>query len=299
LCADVFTTNRELFWVQHKSGTIKIKEKKISSENTIVTTNHNHTKQRLVGEWNKTYLHDLGIANETGKILADKQFKYKQINRFVEIFADVFSSMSFDGAITMLDMGCGKGYLTFAVAEYFMLQKSNAQVVGVEMRPELVALCNTITKKNSLSNLNFKEGTIQDFSIPKAEIIMALHACDTATDDAIQKGIESNASLIICAPCCHKEIRKKLKTNLTSITKHGILLERQAEIVTDSLRALWLEMHGYKTRVIDFVDVNDTPKNVMIIAQKVPRSEKQLAEYKQQFAELKNAFGLEGLYLEK
>jgi hypothetical protein len=192
-------------------------------------------------------------------------------------------------------MGSGKGYLTFALADYLCAQNKTAKIVGVEMREDMVELCNTIAVNSQLQNLHFIQGTIQETTVQNINVLIALHACDTATDDAIKKGIASNADIIICAPCCHKQIRKAMKPNATlhPVVKHGILLERQAEIITDSLRALWLESKGYKTKVFDFVDVNDTPKNVMIVAVKTKRTDAELAEYIKQFEALKNMFGIE------
>jgi hypothetical protein len=162
-------------------------------------------------------------------------------------------------------------------------------------------LCNNIATQSGFTNLQFVQGTIQETNVPNMNVLIALHACDTATDDAIHKGVAANAEIIICAPCCHKQVRKAMKPNdtLHAITKHGILLERQAELITDALRALWLESKGYKTKVFDFVDVNDTPKNVMIVATKIKRSNAELESYAQQFQELKNMFGVEWCAIEK
>jgi hypothetical protein len=148
------------------------------------------------------------------------------------------------------------------------------KVTGVEMRPDLVRLCNGIARDSNLANLEFVDGTIQKYDATGANILIALHACDTATDDAILKGISAGASLIVVAPCCHKQIRREMESGkkqneLEILTRHGIFMERQAEMVTDSLRALILEYFGYSVKVFEFVGGEHTPKNVMIAATKI------------------------------
>jgi tRNA A58 N-methylase Trm61 len=295
LHADIFTKEADIFLLQKKTGQVKIITKKTNKNVEPISLEHNHQKQRLIGQANNNYLQALGVMNTNGIVKKEMQHKYKQINRYVEIVSDVLREANLKQDLHIADMGSGKGYLTFALADYLATQNSTAKIVGVEMRQDMVKLCNTIATDSSFQNLHFIQGTIQETNVDKMNVLIALHACDTATDDAIKKGIAANAEIIICAPCCHKQIRKAMKPNavLHPIVKHGILLERQAEIITDSLRALWLESKGYKTKVFDFVDVNDTPKNVMIVAVKTKRTAAELAEYLQQFEALKNMFGVE------
>ena len=199
-------------------------------------------------------------------------------------------------------MGCGKGYLTFALYDYLHNKiKTTATVYGIEMREDLVNKCNSIAESVGYDKLHFKKGTIQDAVLPSIDMLIALHACDTATDDAIYKGIQANAKVIICAPCCHKQIRRQMAPDneLKSITKHGILLERQAEMVTDAIRALLLEANGYKTKVFDFIATEHTPKNVMIVGTKTKDGKVNKAEWLTKVAELKKLFNIEYHYLEK
>jgi hypothetical protein len=198
-------------------------------------------------------------------------------------------------------MGSGKGYLTFALYDYLQnVIKQKATVYGIEMRDDLVNKCNSIAEHVGFDGLHFKKGTIQDAEIPAPDMLIALHACDTATDDAIYKGIKANAKLIICAPCCHKQIRKQISPDneLKSITRHGILLERQAEMVTDAIRALLLEANGYKTRVFDFIATEHTPKNVMIVAIKADQPITNKPEYLDKVDGLKKLFNIKTHYLE-
>jgi phosphopantetheinyl transferase (holo-ACP synthase) len=292
---DVFTSITDYHVLQKKSGQTKVIKKNASQNNVNISLEHDKQKQRIIGQTNKSYLQALGIMNENGDVKKDMQHKYKQINRYVEIVSDVLKDAHIKHDLCIADMGSGKGYLTFALADYLAMHQHNAKMIGVEMRQDMVDLCNTIATESKFANLQFIQGTIQETTVQNMNVLIALHACDTATDDAIKKGIAADANIIICAPCCHKQIRKAMKPNATlhPIVKHGILLERQAEIITDSLRALWLESKGYKTKVFDFVDVHDTPKNVMIVAVKTKRSEAELAEYLVQFTALKKLFGVE------
>ena len=301
LNADVFTLENNFHVMQKKTGEVKIVQRKANASTIEISLEHNHQKKRLIGQDNKKYLQALGILSTSGEVKKEMQHKYKQINRYVEIVADVLRDANVQTNLHIVDMGSGKGYLTFALADYLLQQKNNATLVGVEMRKDMVDLCNNIATQSGFTNLQFVQGTIQETNVPNSNVLIALHACDTATDDAIHKGVAANAEIIICAPCCHKQVRKAMKSNdtLHAVTKHGILLERQAELITDALRALWLESKGYKTKVFDFVDVNDTPKNVMIVATKIKRSNAELESYAQQFQELKNMFGVEWCAIEK
>jgi SAM-dependent methyltransferase len=255
----------------------------------------------LIGNANAQYLNSLGITTADGVIKKDKQHKYKQINRYVEIMADVIRQANLQQALHIVDMGSGKGYLTFALAEYLATALPTATITGVEMRQDMVELCNNIATQNKFGHLHFVQGTIQQTTVDAMNVLIALHACDTATDDVLKKGIAADAQIIVCAPCCHKQIRNAMQPNeiLQTVTKHGILLERQAEIATDALRALWLESKGYKTKVFDFVDVNDTPKNVMIVATKTTRTDAEKNNYAQQFVALKQLFRIQWCAIEQ
>ena len=263
---------------------------------------HDKTKPKLTSQTN--YLTELGILDKNGRIQKDKGDKYKQIQKFVEIIDGLIrknKEISQKKTLKIFDMGSGKGYLTFALYDYLTNKaKLNSKVIGVEIREDLIQFCNETAQKVGFDNLSFEKGFISDYELPNADILIALHACDTATDDAIFKGIKANSDLIICAPCCHKQIRKQMNSTppLDSITNFGILKERQAEIVTDTIRALILEAFGYKTKVFEFISTEHTGKNVMIVA------ERKSTDLKRDFhlnkiKELKATFGIEFHYLEK
>ena len=233
------------------------------------STEHDREKKVQVDP-GSFYLTALGITTDNGQVRDKQRGKWTQINKFIEIVSGLFdnSRLKDTKSVRIVDMGSGKGYLTFAVYDHFENTRGiDAHVSGVEMRPELVRLCNDIAKASNFDGLNFVEGTIDSFDPNGADILIALHACDTATDDALYKGITAKSAIIIAAPCCHKEIRPQIHAPevLMGVLKHGIMLERTAETITDGLRALILEREGYSTKVFEFVPTEHTPKNNMIV----------------------------------
>ncbi|HEX8117702.1 MAG TPA: SAM-dependent methyltransferase, partial [Pyrinomonadaceae bacterium] len=232
---------------------------------------HERRKRRAIDVGGSLYLRELGVTNERGEVRPAMGDKLRQINKFVEIVAGLYDSSPLKGRgeLSALDVGSGKGYLTFALYDYFNnVRGVRASVTGVEARAELVELCNAIARRSGFERLNFQTGFINDFELPPTDVLIALHACDTATDDAIHKGVEAGASLIVTAPCCHKEVRPQIVAppQLRGVLRHGHLLEREAESVTDSLRALLLESAGYRVKVFEFVSTEHTRKNTMIAA---------------------------------
>jgi len=272
---------------------------------TVPSADHDRNKNRLITANEKPYLTELKITDETGKVLANSQDKYKQINHYIEILSTLIKEIPPREKVKVVDMGSGKGYLTFALYDYLSnVLKIKSEVTGVEFRPELVELCNKIAQNTGFTNLAFEQGTIEKYKSSETNILIALHACDTATDEAIYKGITSKADLIVVAPCCHKQIRRQIEAgkasnDLNFLTKYGIFLERQAEMVTDGIRALILEYFGYKTKVFEFISDAHTPKNVMIVAIKnqniFPKDEQILQKIK----DSKAYFGINYHHLEK
>lgn len=202
-----------------------------------------------------------------------------------------------------MDMGSGKGYLTFSLYDFLIREYGlNATICGVELREQLVSFCNELAVKNQFTNLHFEAKDINDFE-GKIDMLIALHACDTATDIAIAKGIKARADIIIVAPCCHKQIRRQMDANASSIfqpmLKHGIFCERTAEMLTDTIRALLLELHGYKTKVFEFISTEHTAKNVMIVATLQSKNNLQIEKILMQIDCLKQQFGINSHFLEQ
>lgn len=270
----LFTMTEDVTLLVSKKGKPTVLCKK-TQENRDLDLSHDHEKQRLIDPKNPWW-HQLGLTTADGKVMSDMQHKFKQICKYVEIVDGVMRQTKFDDTIHIADMGAGKGYLTFALYEYLTANYDKKILMeGVEIRPELVEKINTIIEKckeawPSVSTMRFVQNSIEDYKPEQLDVIIALHACDTATDDAILKGIRNNAKLIICAPCCHKQIRREMEKSgkTDSITKYGIFLERQAVMVTDAIRALVLEYCGYKTQVMEFIEIDNTPKNVLLVGRK-------------------------------
>ena len=302
--ATLFTISFDaVFEYQNKDKTSFKKNKATQTE--LPTLEHNIQKNRLIVADGKSYLQQLKITNEKGDVIPSSQDKYKQINHYVELLSPLIKNLPKHQTLQVVDMGAGKGYLTFALYDYLTnVLNLNAKVTGIEYRKDLVDLCNDIAKKSNFNQLYFRQGTIIDADTTQANVLIALHACDTATDDAIYKGIMSNADLIVVAPCCHKQIRReleqhKIKNDLDFLVKHGIFLERHAEMLTDGIRSLILEYGGYSTKVFQFISDAHTPKNVMIVAEKKPKTESQKQEILSKLKESKAYFGIGSHYLEK
>lgn len=300
--ADLFTSSSDFHLIADKTGKTKLVTKPASQIKTLEDFSHDKQKTRIIQADNNIYLKELGVISSEGLVKKDMQDKYRQINKYVEIIEGIIKDLELKDGFSVVDMGSGKGYLTFALYDYLHKKLNiDASVTGIELRKDLVDKCNAIATKAGFKKLFFDEGSIEAASIENIDMLIALHACDTATDDAIYKGIQANAQVIICAPCCHKQIRKQMAPDnaLQYITRHGILLERQAEMVTDTIRALILEAFGYKTKVFEFISTEHTPKNVLITAVKKHSSVEEKEKNIEKIKELKLLFNVQQHYLEK
>jgi tRNA A58 N-methylase Trm61 len=299
LNAELYTITQSIYYTQDKSGKEKIITKPTEGKIVVTAASHDKQKKRII-ESSAFYLKELGVTTSDGKVKNDMQHKFRQINKYVEIIDGIVKHTPIENGFSVVDMGSGKGYLTFALYDYLKQQNNTVDITGIEFREDLVAKCNHIAELAKYDGLSFKKASINEVSLNAVNMLIALHACDTATDDAIAKGIKANAQYIICAPCCHKQIRKQMApTNaLKHITKHGILLERQAEMVTDTIRAIILEAYGYKTKVFDFIEEEDTPKNVLVVGTKSNFTDTIYTENMEKVADIKNLFGIKEHYLE-
>jgi SAM-dependent methyltransferase len=301
--ATLFTTSRDLIFENFNDKKVTLRES-TPTKTAPPSLEHDKSKQRLIAAEGKPYLAALNITDKEGNVYKHAQDKYRQINHYIEILSTLIKEVPAEHLKKVTDMGSGKGYLTFALYDYLTnVLHLQPEVVGVEFRPDLVALCNKIAQDNKFSKLHFVEGSIEQYDSSDTNILIALHACDTATDDAIYKGITAHADLIVVAPCCHKQIRReiekhKVRNELGFLTKHGIFLERQAEMVTDGIRALVLEYFGYKTKVFEFISDAHTPKNVMITAVRSKQPGRN-EEVLQRIKDAKAYFGIGYHHLEK
>ena len=298
LNAVLFTVSEDVTLLVSSKGKATIQTKKVQ-ECREQNLEHDKQKARLINPANPWW-YQLGLTTREGKITADMQHNFKQIYKYAEIVESLVKPMKFEGTVHIADMGAGKGYLTFALHE-LLTQRMNLDVdiKGVEIRPDLVLKINEIIKSSGLKGLEFVESSIEAYHPEKLDVLIALHACNTATDDAIASGIKAGAELIVCAPCCHKQIRQEMERSgkVNAITRYGIFLERQAVMITDTIRALILEYYGYKTQVMEFIEMEHTPKNVLLVGRKTAKKTKDL-KILQQIADLKVRYGIEKHYLE-
>ena len=296
----LFTTVSDLQLDIGKKGKARLNTAKPTFKSRI-SLDHDREKQLTIDP-GSFYLKALGITTDHGSIRDKQQDKWKQINKFVEIIANLVdrSSLKDRKKLRIVDMGSGKGYLTFAAYDYFRnIRGLDVSVTGVDTKAELVSFCNDIARSSEFDGLNFVSGSIDGFELRNVDILIALHACNTATDDAIYKGVSEGAELIIAAPCCHQELRPQIKSPeiFRDILKHGTLLERTAETLTDGLRSLLLERSGYSTKIFEFVSVDHTPKNNMIVATRVANPPDP-SRFDRQIISIKEFFGIREQRLE-
>lgn len=297
LKADLFTLRQDVSLLFNKKRKGRILTKP-PSQQSRPALEHDRQKQRPLENRGQLYLHAMGITDATGKVVKSGQKKFKQINKYIEIIAGLIRQSSLPNNPHIVDMGSGKGYLTFALYDFLVHElQMKPQLTGIELRPKLVSFCNDLADSAQFSGLTFISQDIGDYHPERIDMLIALHACDIATDLAIAKGIAAEAELIVVAPCCHKQIRGQIRcrTDLQAVLRHGILEERQAELITDGIRALLLEHSGYRTKVFEFIDTEHTPKNLLIVGIKAEANTEAL----DQVTAIKRDFGIDYHYLEK
>jgi len=300
LSAHLFTLSHDfqlLFNKKRKSHFSQLPPSKKQS----MTVSHNREKKRFVETTDNVYLQKLGVVNSEGQVIKSRQDKFKQINKYIELVDSLICQAHLPEELHIVDMGSGKGYLTFALYDYLVNHCGRkVSITGIELQEKLVTLCNEIAGEAGFSNLKFISQDIHQYAEKRIDILIALHACDTATDEAICKGIVADAGLIICAPCCHKQIRKQMHTTgeMKAITQFGIFEERQAEMLTDTIRALILEAHGYQSKVFEFISNEHTRKNVMLSGAKTSKNTNPEVALRE-IEKLKEKFGVAYHHLER
>ncbi len=301
LNAVLFTVSEDISLLVSSKGKATMQTKKVQ-EVREANLDHDKVKQRLINPANPWW-YQLGLTTREGKVTADMQHKYKQICKYAEIVESLIKPLYFEGKVKIADMGAGKGYLTFALYELLTRKMFlDVDIKGVEIRPDLVLKINEIIKSSQIEGLEFVESSIDSYQPDGLDVLIALHACNTATDDAIASGIRGGAKLVVCAPCCHKQIRQEMERSGISnpITRYGIFLERQAVMITDTIRALIMQYFGYKTQVMEFIETEHTPKNVLLAGSySGPVAEEKRSDIARKISEMKRYYGIETHYLEK
>jgi hypothetical protein len=263
-------TNADFELKAKSGGRVKLKTMKPSIKN--YQASHDRSKNYLLPEDRPIpFLVEAGLISNEGKLKSSGRAKFRQINRYLEFLKDILPELPQDRPLQIIDFGCGKSYLTFALHHWLtQIENREAQIVGLDRELTVIEHCREVVHKLSLEDLSFEQGEIAGYS-PTApvDLVISLHACDTATDDALIQAVEWNAKVILAVPCCQHELFPQLKhESLQPLLTHGILKERFAAMATDSLRALALEACGYRTQLVEFIDMEHTPKNVMLRAVK-------------------------------
>lgn len=256
-----------------KKGKITIKKKQRAMEpNKKIQLTHNRSKRYILEEGKTVpFLVDLGVQTQEGKIVHSRYDKFRQINRFLEFIEDIVPILPKDRQIHIIDFGCGKSYLTFAMYYYLhQLQGLDIRITGLDLKAEVIANCNKLAKDYGYDQLTFLHGDIADYTgCDKVDMVVTLHACDTATDYALYKAILWQAKVILSVPCCQHEVNSQIACEaLDGALRYGLLKERLSALFTDALRADILEEQGYETQVLEFIDMEHTPKNILLRAVK-------------------------------
>lgn len=255
-----------------KKGKVTVKSRTVGEQQKSVDLSHNRSKRYILQEGVPVpFLQDLGVMTQEGKIVRAKSDKFRQINRFLEFIEDILPRLKKDRELTILDFGCGKSYLTFAMYYYLHeLKHYDIRIIGLDLKEDVIARCGELAVKYGYEKLTFLVGDIADYDGVRAvDMVVTLHACDTATDYALAKAVGWNADVILSVPCCQHELNGQMRNDIISpITDYGLLKERFSALATDGLRAKYLEREGYEVQVLEFIDMEHTPKNILIRAVK-------------------------------
>jgi SAM-dependent methyltransferase len=275
------TTEKKITFLTNKKGKITLLENildKNSSKQTNLSQNNSKIKNYIIQDGIAVpFLVHLGVMNKDGKVLAQKYDKFKQINRYLEYIKDILPEIYNGETLKIIDFGCGKSYLTFAVYHFLHeIEKIPVEIIGLDLKEDVITMCNLLAKEFGYKNLHFYNGTVEDYFAKiedkKCDLVITLHACDTATDYAIASAIKQNSKAILSVPCCQHELNQNYKQSsnqaINQMLKYGIVKERFLSLATDVMRCELLKEKGYSTQLLEFIDVSHTPKNLLIRAVK-------------------------------
>lgn len=275
--AEIVTKTKQINILVSKKGKETVKVKAVQSVCVGKTElEHNRKKKYILEEGSKApFLVDLGIMTKEGVLIKAKSDKFRQINRFLEYIEDILPYLPKNRELTILDFGCGKSYLTFAIYFYLKeLKGYDIRVIGLDLKQDVISKCNELSRNYGYDKLSFLVGDVASYQeVEHIDMMVTLHACDTATDYALYKAVKWNAKVILSVPCCQHEVNKQIDCEkLEPVLKYGLIKERMSALITDALRANLLEQQGYQVQVLEFIDMEHTPKNILIRAVKTSKS---------------------------
>lgn len=270
--AQINMTDAAATILSSKNKTLTCKYKKAGQLKVQRDLSHNRTKKYIIQEGKPVaFMIDLGVMGQDGKIIRTRYDKFRQINRFLEYIEDILPKLDKERELTIIDFGCGKSYLTFAMYYYLKeLKGYNIRIIGLDLKADVIEHCNELRTRYGYDKLDFYVGDIATYKdVDKVDMVVTLHACDIATDYALAKAVKWGAEVILSVPCCQHEANRTIKSDILSpVMDYGILKERMAAIVTDAARAKFLTANGYDTQILEFIDMEHTPKNLLIRAVK-------------------------------
>jgi hypothetical protein len=288
--AHVRTHSEEVHVLVRKDGTRTVSRKRAGTS-VPVARPHDRKKEHVLPEGvPNPFLQRLGVMTEDGRVIASQRDKFQQVNRFLDMVADATANLQFESPLQIVDFGCGKAYLTFAVHHYFTTVRGlSVEMRGVDRKPDVIETCCRVAEEVGAEGLRFEVGGIESGgSTETADIVIALHACDTATDYALSRAVSMGAKVILAAPCCQHELHKQIDNPaLAAMLSHGIIREKLTGLVTDSLRAALLRAYGYKVTLLEFVDASHTPKNILLRAVRTDLSPAQRQSALQEYRALR------------
>lgn len=292
------TEKHEYQCMVSKKGKLTCKKKDV--ENTTLDLSHDRKKDYIIPDNEKCdFLIELGVMDEKGKVYKKKYDKFRQINKFLEIVEGTIDGENLDGKFRIIDFGCGKAYLTFGLYYYFnKILKKDVEIIGLDLKEDVIEFCNKTSENIGYDKLQFVKGDIADFnSDSNIDMIVTLHACNNATDAALVKAVKWDVDYILSVPCCQHEFFNKIENeSLVPMIEHGLIKERLSSLVTDTLRTLYLNSEGYDVKLVEFVAMEHTPKNIMI---KGVKKELDAATSKMKYNEFKKFWNLDDLFIEK
>lgn len=296
------TTAQSIQAMVSKKGKASVKQKIMPQKRTARTLEHNRKKRYLLEEGTPVpFLVDLGVMTSDGMIVKSKYDKFRQINRYLEFVEDILPELDADRELTLIDFGCGKSYLTFALYYYLTVkQKYRIRMIGLDLKQDVMEHCQELADRYGYDKLTFLTGDIADYDgVDQVDMVVSLHACDTATDYALEKALQWNAKVIFAVPCCHHELNRQMHSSqMRPVLKYGLIQERMAALMTDAFRADVLELEGYRVQVLEFIDMEHTPKNILIraVRQKEEMQEDKKRQMQKELADCMKVWNVNPLF---